>query len=328
MYDALAITLPFFLTGFLLPKTIKFCQQQQAIDIPNHRSSHTVPTPRGGGILLVLVATVTLNVLLALAPAGTFANPPLLLALCWLGVGLASIGWLDDTRNLPARIRLLAQLVVVAAALYWLPAATSFPIWVEKPVLLLAWVWFINLYNFMDGADGLAATEAAFIASGVALICPQLKLAALIVAGCALGFLRFNRPKALIFMGDTGSTWLGFVLGGLLLAGWAEQGERALFPLFTLPLFFTADATYTLLTRLIRGKKPWQAHREHWYQRALQMGMTHSQLLIRASLLNAALLLLAVVGYATDSGGWTLLLALLLVVSVAQRIRWLEGGKT
>jgi UDP-N-acetylmuramyl pentapeptide phosphotransferase/UDP-N-acetylglucosamine-1-phosphate transferase len=162
--------------------------------------------------------------------------------------------------------------------------------------LLLAWGWFVNLYNFMDGADGLATTQAVFLGVGLALLAPAFAPIGLIIAAAAAGFLRVNAPRAKIFLGDVGSTWLGFILGGLLLVAAADNTWQVLWPLATIALVFCADATSTLMRRVAYGYRPWEPHKTFWFHRALALGLSHQGLLAAVFMLNMLLLGLALGG--------------------------------
>lgn len=238
-----------------------------ATDIPNERSLHTCPTPRvgGWGIVPVFVAA-----LLGLAP-GMW-----LIALA--AAMLAAVSQIDDRRGLPAPLRFAAHLVAVAVLLigyradapWWLVAGIGFVM-----------VWLTNLYNFMDGADGLAGGMALFGFGAYAVAAlsgakpaPDLVIAGAAVAGAALGFLLLNFHPARLFLGDAGSIPLGFMAGALGYWGWRD----AIWPLWFPGMVFApfiADASVTLLKRLLRGEKFWQAHREHYYQRMVRTGMSH-----------------------------------------------------
>lgn len=282
-------------------------RRRSVLDRPNERSSHVVPTPRGGGIAIM---AVLLPFWAAIACFG--AAPPGILAVAAAAAGLAAVSFFDDLKGLPAGLRFLVQLAAVAAGLAVLPGAGSvfqglLPPWMDLMATGLLWVWFVNLFNFMDGIDGIAGTEAAFLGGGVALLGllggtgSDVWLGAGIAAA-ALGFLRWNWHPAKLFMGDVGSIPLGYLLGFLLLA-LAARGEWA--AALLLPLYYLADATWTLLRRLCRGEKVWQAHREHFYQRAVQAGRSHDAVVRRIAAANAALLLMAV------AARWNAWLALL-----------------
>jgi UDP-N-acetylmuramyl pentapeptide phosphotransferase/UDP-N-acetylglucosamine-1-phosphate transferase len=235
-----------------------------AIDLPNERSLHAAPIPRIGGIVLVGVAVTAIA---AVAPA---LRPILLLA-----AALALISAWDDRHGLPVAVRFAVHLAAAAGAVVLLQVDA--PPWLLAGlVLVLAWV--MNLYNFMDGSDGLAGGMAlfGFGALGAAALGkePDMAAAGLCVAAAATGFLAHNLHPARVFLGDAGSIPLGFLAGSLGLAGWVRGLWPAWFPLLVFSPF-VVDATLTLAARVLRGSKPWQAHREHIYQRMVAGGLGH-----------------------------------------------------
>ena len=265
------------------------------VEPPNERSMHRVPVPVGGGIAIVATALI-------LWPLwqGALSRPHLLLLACFAGLG--ALSWIDDRRGLSPAVRFTAQAVAVALCLASLaPEARVFPILpvaVERVLAGLAWLWLINLFNFMDGIDGLAGSEAIAVALGYLLLATlagldgPLRPLALIVAASAAGYLFWNWHPAKVFMGDAGAIPLGFLLGWLML-DLALSGYWA--AALILPLYFVADATFTLSKRGLRGEKPWQAHREHFYQRAVLGGTTPPGVVWRVAAANAALIALALV---------------------------------
>jgi UDP-N-acetylmuramyl pentapeptide phosphotransferase/UDP-N-acetylglucosamine-1-phosphate transferase len=289
-----AAALTWVATGALL----KQLTAKHILDHPNERSSHERPTPRGGGIAVMAV------ILLGwLALAALDLTPwRLIWPLVGLSFGLALVSWADDLRGLSPLPRFAAQLAAVAIALSTVPLGPQFPgslpPWLAFGGAALAWLWFVNLFNFMDGIDGIAGVEAAAIAIGAGLVATALGLLdgtpwlAAVVAGAALGFLLWNRPPARIFLGDVGSVPLGFVLGWLLLSLAAHGAWAAA---LILPAYFLADATLTLLRRSLRGEKPWQAHRQHFYQQAVQAGASHGRVSASVAVANLALLACALV---------------------------------
>ncbi len=300
------------LAGALTTGAVTGVLRHRAIlDHPNERSSHAVPTPRGGGwgILLVLLP----------GWAAFGVAMPVLAGI----VGLAAVSWLDDRRGLSPGPRLLVQVVAVAAGLASFDGgALVFQGWLpwglDRVIAALCWLWFINLFNFMDGIDGLAGGEAVMVAAGLAVAASVAGLAgglvvpALVLAGAALGFLVWNWQPAKVFMGDVGSVPVGFALGWLLLAAAAA----GLWPAaLLLPLYFVADATLTLLRRLAAGRRIWQAHREHFYQRAVQGGRSHAWVTGTVLVANLGLVALAVaapdLGWPALAGGVGVVLALL-----------------
>lgn len=248
------------------------------IDQPNHRSLHQLAVPRSGGLGILAGILV-----------GFLAIPPPLAL--WLAVaGLVGVSLLDDFRSLPARVRFLAQVFAAALVTWsWVPSG-----WGVAGYLLsvLCIVWMANLYNFMDGANGLAGGMAAIGFAAYALVAAlagqfDLAIWSACIAAAAIGFLMFNFDPARIFMGDAGSVPLGFLAAVLGLRGFWLGAWPAWFPLLVFSLFIV-DATVTLLRRGLRGEKVWVAHREHYYQRLIQSGWSHRRLALMAYLLMLA----------------------------------------
>lgn len=321
---ALATLLLCFLASWLLTGRIRNWLVERAIlDHPNDRSSHSIPTPRGGGwgVMLTLLPAWAL-IGAVMGDAGRVL--PVLAGIA----ALMAVSWMDDRRGLGPAPRFLIQVAAVAGGLSALPGDGSvfqglLPFWADRLAAAVGWLWFVNLFNFMDGIDGLAGTEAATIGAGLALVAalaglaPVTGLYGMAAAGAALGFLMWNWHPAKLFMGDVGSVPLGFALGWLLL-GVAAAGYWA--AALLVPAYFLADATFTLLRRLAEGKKVWQAHREHFYQKATQRGRSHAQVVRLVLALNAALVALAA---ASPAFGWPVLLpgALAVVLLLAALAR-------
>jgi UDP-N-acetylmuramyl pentapeptide phosphotransferase/UDP-N-acetylglucosamine-1-phosphate transferase len=292
------------------------------LDRPNERSSHKVPTPRGGGIAVlgtVLPAWVA-AIWLGWAPGETVA--------AIVGaVVLATVSFADDARGLPAGARLVAQLGTVALVLPWLPHAGHvfqgwLPASLDLAVAGLLWVWLINLNNFMDGIDGISGIGTICVAAGLAAIgvaaghlAGWTVPAALLAAGTA-GFLVWNWHPARIFMGDVGSVPIGFLLGWLLFDA-AGAGLWA--PALILPLYSVTDATVTLARRVARGEKPWEPHREHFYQQAVRRGLSHAAVVCRILVADAGLILCALASLRRP--GWALAAALAVVVALLAVLR-------
>ncbi|MBZ5790190.1 glycosyltransferase family 4 protein [Burkholderia contaminans] len=240
-----------------------------ATDIPNDRSLHVLPTPRVGGWGIVPVAVLAML---------WFA--PQMWLIAFAGTALAGLSQFDDRHGLPARVRFAAHLAAVVALIVGYPAAA--PWWLLAGVGF-AMVWLTNLYNFMDGADGLAGGMALFGFGAYAMAAlagtspsPDLAASAAAIAGAALGFLLLNFHPAKLFLGDAGSIPLGFMAGALGYWGW----RRGIWPIWFPAMVFSpfiADASVTLLRRLLRGEKFWQAHREHYYQRMVRSGIGHGR---------------------------------------------------
>lgn len=254
----------------------RYALARSLMDIPNARSSHRVPTPRGGGVAIVLSFLPALAVLWAHGALGTQT----LWALLGAGAWVAAVGFADDHGDIAAERRLLAHFLGAIWALAWLggaPALTLFGStvdlgWTGAVLATLYLVWLVNLYNFMDGIDGLAAVEAICVCTGGAFLYalvgqPSLALVPLALAGAAAGFLYWNFPPAKIFMGDAGSGFLGLVLGVLSLQAASVASELFWGWLILLGVFIV-EATWTLLRRLLRGDRVYEAHCSHAYQYA------------------------------------------------------------
>jgi UDP-N-acetylmuramyl pentapeptide phosphotransferase/UDP-N-acetylglucosamine-1-phosphate transferase len=277
-------------TGALIP----ILRRRNLLDRPNERSSHVAPTPRGGGIAPVGA------VLLAWVALGLWGRASLAIVDVALGtVLLALVCWLDDLRSLSPATRLAAQAAAVAIGLYALPATHN---WLQQwlgPAAYFAatgllWMWWVNLFNFMDGIDGLAASEAATIGGGLLAVAalgrgvdPALAVLAAAVLGASLGFLAWNWSPARVFLGDVGSAPLGY-LTGFLLIGLAARGHWMV--ALIVPLYFLVDATLTLARRLLRREKVWQAHRQHYYQQAVRHGLGHAAVVERVIAADLALI--------------------------------------
>jgi Fuc2NAc and GlcNAc transferase len=269
------------------------------LDIPNERSSHKNPTPRGGGLAIVLVATVAFCCLAVTQrlDVGSFA------ALMG-GVAVAAIGLLDDRRPLSPGVRLAAHFSVALWALAWLGGLPALRLGNHLVSLgaaggivgALVIVWVLNLFNFMDGIDGIAASEAIFIAcAGAALTAAApaaegVGAAAWIFGGACLGFLAWNWPPARIFLGDAGSGYLGYVVSALALA-LSRGNPAALWVWLILGGVFFVDATVTLLRRLLRGESAHQAHRTHAYQWLARRWQSHLKVTLAVQAVNLLWLL-------------------------------------
>lgn len=234
-----------------------------ALDQPNERSLHAQPVPRVGGL------GITTGSAAALVAAG----------LPWVALLAAALAWVsfaDDRRGLPIGVRFAAHAGASAAFLAFAMSDGGSWWWLVTLPLL---VWMTNLYNFMDGSDGLAGGMAVFGFGAFAAAAHlsghgSIAVASLGIAAASAAFLVFNFPPARVFMGDAGSIPLGFLAGALGFLGWARGAWPFWFPVVVFSPFF-ADATVTLLRRLFRGERIWQAHRSHYYQRLVRLGWGH-----------------------------------------------------
>jgi Fuc2NAc and GlcNAc transferase len=312
------------------------------LDVPGARSSHRVPTPRGGGVVIVVAAL--LAPLVAASALGLRLTPAVL---AWLigGAAVALVGWMDDARSLSSRVRLVVQVsaavVVLAGAGCWreleLPLAGQLTLsWAGCPLALLWMVGMTNAYNFMDGIDGLAAGQAIVAGLAWAIIGHQSGATDVAAIGWAIAlgstaFLLHNRPPARIFMGDVGSGFLGFTFAALplLLAAGAGTVDRPRLPVTGAALVwpFLFDAAFTFATRLARGENVFEAHRRHLYQRLVIAGASHagvSALFAGWALVSAVLGALWLRGWPAAGPfllGWTLLSAAGMVAGVRARER-------
>jgi UDP-N-acetylmuramyl pentapeptide phosphotransferase/UDP-N-acetylglucosamine-1-phosphate transferase len=270
------------LVSVLLILVLKPLLVRYALARPNARSSHQIPTPQGGGIAVIgAFLVVAGGILLTGFPVHIFS------ILASAAVMLAFVGAVDDIRPLPAIPRLLLQIaavtaIVVTSSVRILPE--TIPVIVEQTLLILGGVWFVNLVNFMDGLDWITVAEMVPITASIPIlyfiavdplpteaVTPEVFYVAASLCGALLGFAPFNKPVARLFLGDVGSLPIGLLVGWMLLE---LAGAGALAAALLLPLYYLMDATITLLRRLARREKVWEAHRSHFYQKATDNGFS------------------------------------------------------
>jgi Fuc2NAc and GlcNAc transferase len=306
---------------------------RRLIDLPNSRSSHATPTPRGGGIAIAgaHLAAVTIAWALGVLPSS------FTLALLLGGLAVVLVGFIDDHRPLPALWRLAIHF---AAATWVLVCLGSLPpvqfgshavdLGLAGSVLAAVFVvWFLNLFNFMDGIDGIAAVQAITMtagASGLALLCgssDEVVLTLLLPACATAGFLLWNWPPARIFMGDAGSGYLGFAIS--CMAHWTVvERHLSIWVWLILGGVFLADATTTLLVRAATGASPAEAHRSHAYQRLVRSWNSHRRVTLSVATTNVVWLLpLAAVATLSPGLGAVLTVIALLPLFVCA---WLLGA--
>ena len=309
-----------------------FALRSAMLDVPNKRSSHTEPTPRGGGLAIAVAALAGIGAAALLR----WVSPELALGLAAGGLLVAGIGWLDDRGHVPAPLRAGVHAVAAALALWgigglpeirvggWVVAAG----WAGSVFGVIVIVWLTNLYNFMDGIDGIAAGEAVsvgIIASLLLWATGQSGLAAipLVIAAGAGGFLPWNWDPARIFMGDVGSGLIGFLFGAVALASEASDAVPGLLWALLLGVF-VADTTVTLVRRIARGDQWYAAHRQHAYQRAVRAGLSHGRVTAAVLVLNVLLGVAALIGVWRP--GWQPIIvvaayaALLLIYGAVERV--------
>ena len=291
-------------------------------DVPNRRSSHTVPTPRGGGA--AIVGVVALSIVLATG----FNTLPMKIGFAMSGGGMiiAVIGWIDDRHDVRAAWRAVTHLCAASWAVYWigdvgplsLDGFATLPVLLVRALWVLAIAWATNLYNFMDGIDGIAAVEtivAGCVGAAVLLLGNAFGLAIVsaTLGGAAAGFLVWNRMPARVFMGDVGSGFLGFIFAVIALAS-SRGGKVSAIVWVLLLLAFITDASVTLLRRALRGE-PWtSAHRLHAYQRLVQSGLSHAQVVRFVALIDGLLAILAVTVFLRPDLAWPAVAFGLLIV--------------
>ncbi len=288
----------FFFALIITGLVRKYSLKNALIDVPNERSSHSIPTPRGGGLSIALSILLVIGLLFF---AGWIAME-FALALGIGGLIVVIIGWIDDHRHIPALWRAISYFIAAGWAIVCLGGLER--ILLGSQVLSLGYmgtflaifwiVWLTNLYNFMDGTDSMAAIQAICVGLlagilfwlegqyGVAIVC-------FVIAASSCGFLFWNWPPAKIFMGDVGSCTLGFCFGVLAVIGEIED-TVPLVVWFILLAVFIGDATLTLLMRIMKGEKWYQAHKSHAYQRWVQMGASHKRLALGVLLINVMIL--------------------------------------
>lgn len=295
MTELLWVLLPALIAAAVLTGVFRrFALAANLLDTPNQRSSHVLPTPRGGGLSIVIVFLLGLPVLNGMG----FISDKALWALTGAGGTVALIGFLDDRGHIPARWRLLAHFIGAGWGLLWLGGLPSLDWlgysldlgWLGHFLGLVYLVWLLNLYNFMDGIDGLAGIEAITVCLGGILLYlmtqeNSLALAPALLAMAVSGFLLWNFPPAKIFMGDVGSGFLGMVLGLFSLQAAAVSPQFFWSWVILLGLFIV-DATWTLVRRFLRGEKVYEAHRCHAYQNASRLFGAHKPVTLAVAMIN------------------------------------------
>ncbi|RON22925.1 glycosyl transferase [Pseudomonas brassicacearum] len=305
----------------------RYALRNSLVDVPNARSSHSIPTPRGGGVSIVVsfLGALCVCALTGVISWGVFAG------LFGAGAVVALIGFADDHGHIAARWRLLGHFTAAAWFLFCVGGLAPLNLfgfiidlgWWGSALAAIYLVWLLNLYNFMDGIDGIAGAEAICVCLGGAFLywlggfTNELWVPLLLASACA-GFLIWNFPPAKIFMGDAGSGFLGLILGGLALqAAWVAP--QLLWSWLILAGVFIVDATYTMLHRLIRGERVYEAHRSHAYQYASRHHLSHMKITLAVILINVLWLapLALWVGWGSLDGSVGLLIAYLPLIVLA-----------
>lgn len=276
--------------------------RMELLDVPNERSSHVKPTPRGGGLGIATTALMVSGLAWLAIPT----DGRLILAVVVGGALVAGVGILDDRRGLPNHVRFVVHVLASLVAVYAIGTPTvlqasghvAFAMYAVGACLCVA--WSINAFNFMDGIDGMAAAHATIALSAIGIVsvltsADTMALVSFTTAAACVGFLQLNWSPAKVFMGDVGSGFLGYLFGVLLVSSWAtEDVSGTLIPVVVAP--FAVDATFTLLARIARRERWWRPHRSHVYQLAVRKGFSHARVAGAMSLLTlvgAALAVLA-----------------------------------
>lgn len=329
----LVAILGFMSTIYLVSFFRTIAYRYHLLDVPNARSSHELPIPRGAGVGIVISFLSGVLLLFFL----NIVDSTLLIAFFVGGILLASVGILDDLSHVPAGVRISLHFLVALLVLYLFKGMPPLEIgfatwhwhfwgWVIGTVGL---VWLINLYNFMDGIDGQAGSEAVFVSCSIALLVflkgsTSLIPVLLLLAASASGFLVWNWSPARVFMGDTGSGFLGYIFGVLLIATLASG---ALTPWQWLIVFgcFWVDATLTLVLRVLRGEPWYQAHCSHAFQQAVKKTGCHKHVVLRMLLINLFWLLpIAIISIYLPH--WTLLLTGIAILPIVILCILLKAG--
>jgi Fuc2NAc and GlcNAc transferase len=301
------------------------------VAVPNDRSSHSRAIPRAGGVAIVCAVSGAFAILAAVGelPSDLFH------VFVTGGCAVALLGLIDDRLGLPPLVRLVIHIFVAGWAVTWLYGPPTFPMQaasvLQDVALVLAVVWALNLFNFMDGIDGLAGSQAVFVTLGAALIAwltgvatSATSLGAVIAASC-LGFLAWNWQPARIFMGDVGSGYLGYLLAALALVS-ARDEAAASWVWLILGGSFLVDATVTLVIRVLHGEKPWEAHRNHAYQKLSRSWGSHARV-SSAFLVVDLLWLFPAAVLAAAFPGWAPAIALLAVAPLIALALLIGAGR-
>lgn len=273
---ALAVLFALLIALGVVRAAIAYAHRRGMFDQPGQRRSHKIPTPRGGGIGIVIAVLVTLPLCLLQARSPW---PLHVVVTLWIATAMiALIGWWDDHSSLPVLPRFGVQ--ILAVGLFSVSLMMDGPSWLWLPLWVVGGAWSVNLHNFMDGIDGLLAQQGMFVACGLAVIAWQigeftLTGAAFCVTAACLGFWLYNRSPARIFMGDVGSGAIGLLLFALTAMLWRLQGALV-WPALILSSAFVTDASLTLLLRMTGGRRWYTAHREHLYQWIVRRGHVHA----------------------------------------------------
>ena len=325
--NAWLIILIVFFSSFVLTNLIRrYTLKKNLIDLPNDRSLHTIPTPRGGGLSIVVTFFVAISFVNSL-------SQDIYIALVGSGVLIAVIGFWDDHGHIAARWRLLSHFVAAAWVIFWLGEVPEFQLfgfsidagWIGMVIVAFFLVWLLNLFNFMDGIDGIAASETIFVSCSGAYFSwvngfESLSFLSFLLAVSTTGFLILNWFPAKIFMGDVGSSFLGLMLGVIAYVYIIEGGLIWIW--LILLAIFLVDSGVTLIRRVLNGERWYEAHCSHAYQNAARKWV-HKKVTVSVIIINLFWLLpLAVISQLMpDLGLWIMLLAFTPLIVVALKFK-------
>ena len=315
----------------------RYALRKGVLDIPNYRSSHSVATPRGGGLSFVIL----FSLFVLIYSVVEHISPNMVVGFVGAGILIALVGWMDDRKDLSARLRALIHIIAAAWAVFWIDGLPEINIgfctlrlgFMGSALAVVGIAWLINLYNFMDGIDGLSGFEAVTVAifGGILSLLAGNHSLAYVSFALALsvgGFLIWNWPPAKIFMGDVGSGFLGFSFAYIALVSEKTDGVPLIIWLILLSVFIV-DATLTVIRRALSREKWYEAHRSHVYQLAVQAGYSHRQVTLRIILMNVCLALIALIAQRSQSflfPSFIVSYGLLTVLHVYLYTEWNGGG--
>lgn len=321
----LAAGISWFAVGRLIDRLVA----QDIVDRPNDRTLHQGVIPRGGG--LVIVACL---LLIVVAMAVLSDRPQIFSCLASLILAWASLSWWDDKADLSARFRFLVQLsicVLTVWALGWVTDVFAFNLlWLGPVVSVIGLLWMANLYNFMDGLDGFAASQTIIASTSLAfwffvLGDTELSIVCVVLAAAAYGFLLWNWSPAKIFMGDVGSVTIGAFFGTLFIVG-VTRYDLSITSFLALFGVFITDATITILVRAFRREKIWLPHRQHFYQRLANAGYAHSKIALGGIVLMSICSVFATLGVIyRDMIAYSLIATVLMLAGTAVLVVFLES---
>lgn len=316
----ITLTICFFTSLLGVKFLINFFNKKDILDIPDHRSSHTTPTPTGAGIAIVISCVIGF---LLIHNSQNFSNWKFaittseLISTLITFIVLACLSFYDDRKDLSPILRILIHITAVIIGIMHLPDDFllfdgKFPLITDRVILAIGWIWFINLYNFMDGIDGITAVETITITTGLIILgilgfLPiEIMQYSSIILVTFIAFIIFNWRPAKIFLGDVGTISFGYVIAWLLIRG---SVEFSVLSLAILPMYHFIDATFTITKRAFKGEKIWQPHKQHYFQIALAKGRNHSQIVKRIALNNVFLLILSICAAVFDCATSMIILA-------------------